>query len=349
MRVLLITNHLDGTDGWSRYGLDLYNELKRRGLEVDCECFDDPMSYLCDASASKAAALRLQSAVDRFKPDIVHIVVEPLQSLLPFIELPDKVRVVATIHGTYSFTPALFRDPMKKIMASLTYWKVAKEIDRFISVSSYTKEKLHEHWLAKLSGAYGKTVVVDNAIDLSAIRSNDRSHQKRILFVGAIKPRKGIGNLLKAFDLYARKYGPDAALDIVGSGDTSSIPIGPSIKVHGRVSDEALDRLYSTAGVFVLLAIPDRKTFEGFGLVYLEANARGVPTIGSRDSGARDAIVHGKTGYLVDDPNDPEECARYLQMILDEKAIDPDDCREWAQQHDIKIAAEKIIRLYQGR
>lgn len=364
MKILLVTNHLDGTDGWSRYSLDLARELKRRGIVVFCAvhqksdsgieesvCLNDPVKYLYDRAESKSAALQLQSIVNDFKPDVIHFIVEPYQLLLPFLDLPANIHVIATIHGTYSYMPALFRNPLTKFKTIWGYLRSTKRIDRFISVSSYTKEKLGRHPVAKLAGVVKRTVVIENAIGIDSIRTGDRSStdgNRHVLFVGAIKPRKGIHNLIEAFKIYSRKYPGNVVLDIVGSGDASRIDSAPNIKIRGRVSDDELDKLYGSAGVFVLLAVPDRHAFEGFGLVYLEANARGVPTIGSKDSGARDAIVHGKTGFLVDNPNDPDECAEYLHKILDKEAIKPSDCMEWAKQHDIRLAADKIIRLYQG-
>ncbi|MBU6427154.1 glycosyltransferase family 4 protein [Patescibacteria group bacterium] len=364
MRVLIITNHMEGTDGWSRYSLDLANELERRHVEIVCVvsrksraglservCLAGPMEYLCNMAMSRLDAQKMQSVINEFRPDAIHVVVEPYLSLLPFIEVPDKTRIVATMHGTYAYIPGIFRNPIKKAVSALMYLRSTKKVDKFIIVSDYTKNKIVQKPLSRIAGVLGKMVVIKNAIDFDSIKPADLlarvDGRKHVLFVGAIKPRKGIANLIRAFHLYNEKYNRKAVLDIVGSGDMSNLVTNGDVRIHGRVKADELDRLYSATDAFALLAVPNKHTFEGFGLVYLEANARGVPTLGSRDSGASDAIVHGKTGYLADDPYDIDECAWYLHKILDEKAIMPGDCIEWAKAHDVKLAVDKIISQYQ--
>jgi len=96
---------------------------------------------------------------------------------------------------------------------------------------------------------------------------------------------------------------PDADLVIVGDGSDRTrlegrarqAGAGDAIRFTGFLDREALDRLYETAHLFVL---PSRG--EGFGLVYLEAMARGLPCIGSIHDAAAEVIVNGATGLLVD-------------------------------------------------
>ena len=69
----------------------------------------------------------------------------------------------------------------------------------------------------------------------------------------------------------------------------------------GGVSDAERDRWYRTAHVFVMPSrIPPQGGGEGFGIVYLEAGARGLPVVAGNVGGALDAVVDGETGVLVD-------------------------------------------------
>jgi len=59
---------------------------------------------------------------------------------------------------------------------------------------------------------------------------------------------------------------------------------------------------------------------EGFGMVFLEANAAGKPVIGGRTGGAGESVAHGDTGFLVD-PDGPEELAATLRLLLTNRSL----------------------------
>jgi phosphatidylinositol alpha-1,6-mannosyltransferase len=93
--------------------------------------------------------------------------------------------------------------------------------------------------------------------------------------------------------------------------------VGDAILFAGSVSDAERDAWYERARVF---AMPSRLPAEGlggegFGIVYLEAAAHGLPSIGGDVAGARDAILDGETGRLVD-PTDPAAVAAAIVELL---------------------------------
>ena len=88
----------------------------------------------------------------------------------------------------------------------------------------------------------------------------------------------------------------------------------------GAVSDAERDRWVARARVF---AMPSRLPpggvgGEGFGIVYLEAAARGLPVVAGNVGGAVDAVVDGVTGLLVD-PADPAAVADALVALLTDR------------------------------
>jgi len=97
-----------------------------------------------------------------------------------------------------------------------------------------------------------------------------------------------------------------------------------------------------------MLPINNGKEFEGFGLVYLEANTKGVPCIGSKNCGAQEAILDTKTGYVID-PFDPKEAAQKMDLILNQNSINKEDCINWAKQNDIKIKTKELLNFYYER
>jgi phosphatidylinositol alpha-1,6-mannosyltransferase len=96
---------------------------------------------------------------------------------------------------------------------------------------------------------------------------------------------------------------PEAQLIVVGDGDDATRLRARAAASHaadrmeftGFVDRRTLEGLYADAAVFVL---PSRG--EGFGLVYLEAMAHGLPCVGSIHDAAREIVVDGATGLLVD-------------------------------------------------
>ena len=85
-----------------------------------------------------------------------------------------------------------------------------------------------------------------------------------------------------------------------------------------NIEDEELIGLYGQADVFLLAPINIENNFEGFGLVYLEANASGLPVIGAKDCGAEDIIRNDYNGLLVPQ-NDAEGTAKAIIKLLDSR------------------------------
>ena len=128
-----------------------------------------------------------------------------------------------------------------------------------------------------------------------------------ILTVGRMQRRKGQDMVIKALPRIKEKF-PAVKYIIVGTGEESrylrtlahNFGVADVVIFAGRVPDEDLPAYYSTCDVFVM---PNREIdgdIEGFGMVYLEANAARKPVIGGISGGTGDAIVHGVTGLRVD-------------------------------------------------
>lgn len=206
-----------------------------------------------------------------------------------------------------------------------------------------------------------KIVIINNGVDLNKfpLTNQQRSDQeiKKIIFVGLIKPRKGIIESIKALKCYFDEYHRPFLYEIIGSYDQNDryarqimslikeYGMENQIIMTGKIAEEKLRQAYRTADLFLMLPITHKNRFEGFGLVYLEANSQGAPCIGSLDSGAEDAIIDGKTGFLVN-PLDTKETAKKIDLILNQKMISRQDCLDWAQSNNVKIKIKQIMELY---
>lgn len=141
-----------------------------------------------------------------------------------------------------------------------------------------------------------------------------------ILTVGRIVQAelyKGQDALIAAMPQVVRAL-PDARLVIVGEGDGKSglmhmareLGIDGAVHFTGELSPAELDRCYRDAALF---AMPAR--LEGFGLVYAEAMAYGLPVLAGDCDTSPEIVEHGRTGWLVA-PHDTHALAqRIIEML----------------------------------
>jgi phosphatidylinositol alpha-1,6-mannosyltransferase len=141
--------------------------------------------------------------------------------------------------------------------------------------------------------------------------------------VSRLVPRKGMDVLVEAAGRLAPSY-PDLVVAIGGDGReldrlrrrAARSPV--TVRVLGRVSDEDRAGLLGAADVFAM-ACRNRwlgLEQEGFGIVFLEAAAVGVPQIAGDSGGASEAVLDGVTGLVVGDPGDPGALAEALRTLL---------------------------------
>lgn len=146
-----------------------------------------------------------------------------------------------------------------------------------------------------------------------------------VVSVSRLVPRKGMDVLVRAAARLAQSR-PDLAVAIAGSGrdrerlDRLVTELGAPVHLLGRVDDADLPALYGCADVFAMLC-RDRWVGleqEGFGIVFLEAAACGVPQVAGDSGGAADAVADGETGLVVRRPDDVDEVEAALARLLDD-------------------------------
>jgi len=81
----------------------------------------------------------------------------------------------------------------------------------------------------------------------------------------------------------------------------------------GEVSDEDRKVIYNASDIFIIPNITVPGDVEGFGIVALEAGSCGVPVVASNIQGLQDSVIHGKTGYLVEE----EDVDGFVRRITD--------------------------------
>jgi len=146
-----------------------------------------------------------------------------------------------------------------------------------------------------------------------------------VVSLSRLVPRKGMDVLIEASARLASPR-PDLVVAIGGSGrdrrrlERLVARSGAPVRLLGRVPEDDLPDLYGCADVYAMLC---RNRWagleqEGFGIVFLEAAACGVPQVAGASGGAAEAVAEGVTGLVVDTPSAPDAVARALAALLDD-------------------------------
>lgn len=128
-----------------------------------------------------------------------------------------------------------------------------------------------------------------------------------LLTIARLVPRKGQDFVIRALPRLKRDY-PNLRYLIVGKGPDEQrlrtlardAAVEDVVEFVGFVPDEMVNKYYNLADLVVMPNRNNQGDMEGFGMVFLEANAAGKPVIAGRSGGAGEAIADGETGLLVD-------------------------------------------------
>lgn len=191
--------------------------------------------------------------------------------------------------------------------------------DRLVTVSVHGKKILESR-----EAPAGRTVVVPpgfDRLDPAAVEVDHDVHRGGVvaLCVAQWIERKGILDLVKA---WKRRERPDAILRLLGENEAdpgyadrvrAEIGDSPGILVEGAVDDVALEAAYYSADFFVL---PSR--YEGYGVVYAEALAVGLPVVACEVGPVPELV--GEDAAILVPPDDVEALSAAIDLLME----DPD-------------------------
>lgn len=354
MRILLITEDLKPQSGWGTYSQSTVEDMRRRKHDVHvltAPPLPRALAMLSSPFAILRAAWVIARVIRTLHPDVIHFLIEPYVLAMPIVRwMCNTPPWVMNLHGTYSVLPFLQWNT-RRLAAHA--WR---QSSGFLICSQFTRSRaLHAARNADLKAAeriekvgrmFRLGIAQNNVmVPLSLPKGHHDVHT--ILFVGGVKPRKGLQELLNACVRYRAESHEPFHLHIVGAFESEepyvqklfafiqTYGLAADVTFHGKLPAEKLDALWRQTDLFMMLSCDAEAHFEGFGLVFLEAAARGIPVIGSLHSGCAEAIRDEVTGYVVD-PENPLAVAERMRRILEEKRIKPEDCRAWAALHSIE-------------
>jgi len=324
---LVVYGSLEVVSGGNLYDQNLVSHLRSSGHSV--EVVSIPLrSYALNLAQNLSPGLRRRLTEPSFdvllEDELAHPSLVRLNRVLRRRIAAPPTSIVSIVHHLRSSEdrPEWQNDLYRRVEKSHLL-----SVDAFVFNSETTRETV-ESLLGKKTRSVVATPGGDRfsrAVTPAEVAARAvEEGELRILFAGNLIPRKGLHYLLKALhSLEGRAF----RLDVVGS-ETSDrryaasvrqqareLGLGGRVHFHGTLAGENLEERFRAAQ---LLVVPS--SYEGFGIVYLEAMGFGLPVIASA-SGATDEIVrHESTGFLVP-PGDVWILARRIESLLEDRSL----------------------------
>jgi glycosyltransferase involved in cell wall biosynthesis len=321
---LVIYGSLDIVTGGFLYDRMLVNHLQSRGDEV--EVFSLPWRHYVAHLSDNGSPGLYRSLVDA-RVDVM------LQDELnhPSLFLTNRKLRGRVTYPIVSIVHHLRCCELRPVWQNSLYRMVERSylstVDGFVFNSSTTRAEVEA-----LAGADQPSVIAYPAGDrvrpekgAAEIRMRAAaSGPLRVLFVGALIPRKQLHTLIAALALLPPRT---VRLDVVGSLSTDPSYVSRirnDIKRHrleqdvtllGTVTGPDLENWYAESQVLV---VPS--SYEGFGIVYLEAMGFGLPAVAGTAGAAHEIITHGLDGFLVE-PGNVQELSQLMLRLSNDREL----------------------------
>lgn len=181
-----------------------------------------------------------------------------------------------------------------------------------------------------------------------------------LITVARMEPRKNHATVIKAL-AKLREKGLPIVYILIGDGEerkkletlVKDLAVEPHIKFLGCVSEREKIKSLCASDIFIMPSIQLGPMIEGFGIVFMEAAAAGLPSIAGNVGGQPEAVVHGKTGLVVDGKN-ADKIANAIQFLVENPDIRKrmgEEAKEWAKKHDWSIISKityEQVKSYLG-
>jgi colanic acid/amylovoran biosynthesis glycosyltransferase len=172
-----------------------------------------------------------------------------------------------------------------------------------------------------------RTIVHSIGVDIDRFQPRiDRARDKTVLFVGRLVEKKGCGNLIEAMAVVQRRC-PAAELVVIGDGpfrtqyEVQATARGVRCRFFGSQPPGVVRDWMARSSVFCVPSVVAASgDAEGFGMVFIEAQAMGLPVVSTRSGGIPEAVRHEETGLLVRE-NDPHALGLALLRLLEDPGL----------------------------
>ena len=228
---------------------------------------------------------------------------------------------VLTVHGGDIYDPSKFTSPHRHPLLKAWTRSLLSKADKVVGQSKNTLENVHKYYTSDLD-----SVRIPLGIDPPPMVSEDKfdyefgEDEVRLITVGRLVPRKASIQLIRMMNVLK---GTRAKLIIVGSGpeekmlkaEVRASKLEDQVLFTGFVSDEEKFWLLQRSDIYV-----SSSQHEGFGLVFLEAMASGLPVVCYDHGGQTDFLQNDRNGYVVP-LNDLEELRARCQQLIENSQL----------------------------
>lgn len=270
--------------------------------------------------------------------------------LLQFFHAFHPGRLVLTFHGSEILKFA--HSPWRRALAR----RLIRHADRVTTLTHYTRRLLLEHFPEAAEKVSLTPGALRTDFALVPARSADPKEKIIVLTVGRLHPRKGQLLTLQALQSLAPEVRGRLEYWIVGGQSKNNYEEQlraaaarrPDLTVRflGNLPDDELSEVYERADIFAMTSVNHGHSIEGFGLVYLEAAAHGLPVVAHDVGGVAEAVQDGVTGLLVPPQRPAQLAAAFERLIYDETLRHRlgQAGRDWATRNRWENSAEALFR-----
>jgi len=231
---------------------------------------------------------------------------------------------------------------------------VLNNVDHVVANSNYTKSLAID-----LGVDENRIIVINPGVDpvteipkkdLSKAEDLFKGKKQRLITVSRFDKRKNHEKVIMAVRNLKEVY-PDIIYTCIGYGDEEDnlkklvieLNLQEQVKFLKDIPNDFKNALVARSNVFVMPSIIHKKSVEGFGIAYIEAAQYGIPSIGGKDGGASDAIIHEKTGLICDGNNLDDVYSSIDQIFKENKYF---EYGKAAKANSSNFNWDKIIESY---
>lgn len=253
--------------------------------------------------------------VRKIRPKIAHAIMESYAGMVLVLVkylFPKTKRILTLQSGDLD-------DPSKlgRVHQKLT-WKIIHRSPNIVTAISSALAKRAENLGVKKENIF----ITPNGLDFSDVPKKSEKIKNRVICVGRLSWEKAHKYTLEAWTKVLKEF-PDAKLYFVGEGSErddiekqiKEFHLNNSVTLTGDLPNKQVLEELSKSEVFVCPSLA-----EGLGIVFIEAQACGVPPIGTRVGGIPDVIQHEENGLLIE-PKNSEEIAKAIIRLLRDKEL----------------------------
>jgi phosphatidylinositol alpha-1,6-mannosyltransferase len=273
--------------------------------------------------------------IDKFNPDIIHLMHTNLYSSIYNCRIPFLV----TCHSE----EIIDIYPVRYSLLHASQIQCVSDFSRNLVLNITPNRKKN-------------IKVIYNAIDLTQFDTGKKYYTRNwIITICRLVKRKNVDNIIKAIKLLPYSILKNYKYIIVGNGPerknlefmVKNLHLEENVFLKGEVSESEKTQLLSSSKLFIMCPTTYKNENEGFGISFIEAQAVGIPVIGSKNGGSPEAIGNG--GLLVEDELDPKEIAKNIELLLTDRKLYNQlvqNIQKRIGQFDTKKHVRKIEKIY---